>query len=83
MLNLYFYVSLIVLFGVFCLVSFKFISVLILLENINILILVYIFLNSFNTINPLFLIFMVIVTIEVTLSLVSLTRVWDCDSLVY
>nr|YP_010015777.1 NADH dehydrogenase subunit 4L [Thaparocleidus asoti]QOI72774.1 NADH dehydrogenase subunit 4L [Thaparocleidus asoti] len=83
MFNLFYLISLLILLGLFCSLSFKFIGVLVLLENFNVLLLFYIFLNNFNSVSALFLIFMVIITIEVTLFLVSLTRVWDCDSLLY
>nr|QWV61012.1 NADH dehydrogenase subunit 4L [Euryhaliotrema johni] len=73
----------ILMFGCFGLVNFKFISVLLLLENLNVLILLVSYLSCLSEVYMPFLVFMVVATVEVTLSLVSLTRIWESDCLYY
>nr|YP_011003937.1 NADH dehydrogenase subunit 4L [Dactylogyrus simplex]WPS93115.1 NADH dehydrogenase subunit 4L [Dactylogyrus simplex] len=75
--------GLVLISGVFSLVTFKFISVILLIENANILILLFCYLGAESSSRAAFLVFMVVATIEVTLALVSLTRLWDYDSLSY
>lgn len=78
-----FTIGLMIMLGVFSLVKFKFISMLLLIENFKVLILLVTYIARLDGLRILFLVFMVVATIEVTLALVSLTRLWDSDSLVY
>lgn len=78
-----FVVGAILMFCVFRLVSFKFISILLLLENFNVLVLFVCYCISLKDRRVTFLIFMVVATLEVTLALVSLTRLWDYDCFSY
>lgn len=64
-------------------VSFKFLAILLVLERFKILVLLLCLLSKIGASQIGFLLFMVVATMEVTLALVSLTRLWDLDSLVY
>nr|YP_009756892.1 NADH dehydrogenase subunit 4L [Capsala pricei]QIK50409.1 NADH dehydrogenase subunit 4L [Capsala pricei] len=75
--------SLLYLFGLFIvffsffLSSFQFLSILVVLENLNVLILLNSCLLDSSSGNLCFLVFIVVATIEVTLSLVVLSRLWS------
>lgn len=71
------------IFGVLALVKFKFVAVLLVIEAFNVLVLLFCFLSSSGGSLVGFLVFMVVATMEVRLALVSLTRLWDFDSLHY
>nr|ANW83206.1 NADH dehydrogenase subunit 4L [Testudotaenia sp. WL-2016] len=58
----------------------RFLNCLIILENFNVLLLTFILLLSSYDSHILFIIFMVVSTVEVILGLVVLTRVWECSS---
>nr|AFD18218.1 NADH dehydrogenase subunit 4L [Neobenedenia melleni] len=76
-----FLICLFLSFITFCLSNFQFLSILIVLENINVLILLSSSYIDSLTNNISFLAFIVVVTIEVVLALVILTRVWSEESL--
>nr|YP_011008462.1 NADH dehydrogenase subunit 4L [Dactylogyrus tuba]WCF76306.1 NADH dehydrogenase subunit 4L [Dactylogyrus tuba] len=75
--------GLLMIVGAFSLATFKFMVVLLLVENLNILVLLFAYFSGLGGSRETFLIFMVVATVEVTLALVSLTRLWDTDSLSY
>nr|YP_009829429.1 NADH dehydrogenase subunit 4L [Enterogyrus malmbergi]QJD07091.1 NADH dehydrogenase subunit 4L [Enterogyrus malmbergi] len=83
MISVLFFLGLLIMGFVFTLVSFKFISVLLLLENLNVLVLLFSFLVGLGYNNIPYLVFMVVATVEITLALVVLTRLWDFDSIYY
>nr|QXU59563.1 NADH dehydrogenase subunit 4L [Didymobothrium rudolphii] len=56
----------------------RFLGSLIILENFNILVLLFSLLSSYADCHILFILIMVISTIEVIVGLVVLTRVWEC-----
>nr|YP_009524386.1 NADH dehydrogenase subunit 4L [Lepidotrema longipenis]AXR86346.1 NADH dehydrogenase subunit 4L [Lepidotrema longipenis] len=61
--------------------GFNYLGILLLLENFNVFILLYLFYVSSFDYNINFILFIVFATVEVTLGLVILTRVWNSDSL--
>nr|YP_003934525.1 NADH dehydrogenase subunit 4L [Benedenia hoshinai]ABK58254.1 NADH dehydrogenase subunit 4L [Benedenia hoshinai] len=67
----------------FFLSGYQFLSVLVVLENLNILILIASGYWDISSNGICFLLFMIIATIEVVLSLVVLSRVWSHTSLIY
>nr|UEC44175.1 NADH dehydrogenase subunit 4L [Taenia caixuepengi] len=76
-------ITLYLLFSSVILVSFllsisRFLNSLILLENFNVLILLFCLLLSNNDCHMIFISLMVISTVEVIIGLVMLTRVWEC-----
>lgn len=71
---------LVVLFGFF-LSQGRLLSCLIVVENFNVLLLFICLLGQWEEFRMLFIALMVIFTIEVTLGLVVLTRLWDFRSL--
>nr|QXU59695.1 NADH dehydrogenase subunit 4L [Duthiersia expansa] len=73
------------LFFTVVLVSFflsltRFLNCLIILENFNVLLLIFSLLLSFQDSHILFIVLMVVSTIEVIVGLVVLTRVWECTN---
>nr|UFQ88989.1 NADH dehydrogenase subunit 4L [Rhinebothrium sp. MZUSP 8032] len=55
----------------------RFLNCLIILENFNVLLLLFSLLNSFFDNHMIFIILMVVSTVEVIVGLVVLTRVWE------
>nr|YP_009734329.1 NADH dehydrogenase subunit 4L [Echinostoma revolutum]QIJ97881.1 NADH dehydrogenase subunit 4L [Echinostoma revolutum] len=72
---------LIVLFGFFLSLS-RLLNCLIVVENFNVLLLLYCLLGQWDEFRMLFIALIVIFTVEVTLGLVVLTRLWDLSSLI-
>lgn len=68
---------------VFRLIKFSFLGVVLLVESLKVATLVYCFCSLTDIRRIPFLIFMVVATVEVTIALVSLTRVWDYSYLLY
>uniref|UniRef100_A0AAU7N3P1 NADH dehydrogenase subunit 4L n=1 Tax=Dollfustrema vaneyi TaxID=438518 RepID=A0AAU7N3P1_9TREM len=71
----------IILFG-FTLSLARFINCLIMVENLNVLLLFTCVLSQSSEMRMFFLVLMVIFTVEITLCLVVLTRLWRSSSLV-
>nr|UFQ88329.1 NADH dehydrogenase subunit 4L [Scalithrium magniphalum]UFQ89037.1 NADH dehydrogenase subunit 4L [Scalithrium magniphalum] len=74
-------------FLLFCtiLVSFflslsRFLNCLIILENFNVLLLLFSLLSSLSGNHMIFIVLMVVSTVEVIIGLVVLTRVWECTN---
>nr|UFQ88473.1 NADH dehydrogenase subunit 4L [Scalithrium sp. LRP 10408]UFQ88485.1 NADH dehydrogenase subunit 4L [Scalithrium sp. LRP 10409]UFQ88521.1 NADH dehydrogenase subunit 4L [Scalithrium sp. LRP 10410]UFQ88557.1 NADH dehydrogenase subunit 4L [Scalithrium sp. LRP 10411] len=74
-------------FLLFCtiLISFflslsRFLNCLIILENFNVLLLLFSLLSSFSGNHMIFIVLMVVSTVEVIIGLVVLTRVWECTN---
>nr|QBF03688.1 NADH dehydrogenase subunit 4L [Echinostoma sp. JM-2019] len=70
-----------VLFGFFLSLS-RLLNCLMVVENFNVLLLLYCLLGQWDEFRMLFMALMVIFTVEVTLGLVVLTRLWDLSSLI-
>nr|YP_009180042.1 NADH dehydrogenase subunit 4L [Anoplocephala perfoliata]AKU46905.1 NADH dehydrogenase subunit 4L [Anoplocephala perfoliata] len=66
----------------FFLASTRFLNCLIILENFNVLLLLFCLLVGLAESHIIFIILMVISTIEIIVGLVILTRVWECSSAV-
>nr|YP_009467179.1 NADH dehydrogenase subunit 4L [Artyfechinostomum sufrartyfex]YP_010461005.1 NADH dehydrogenase subunit 4L [Artyfechinostomum malayanum]APX55328.1 NADH dehydrogenase subunit 4L [Artyfechinostomum sufrartyfex]ARH10827.1 NADH dehydrogenase subunit 4L [Artyfechinostomum sufrartyfex]UUF68158.1 NADH dehydrogenase subunit 4L [Artyfechinostomum malayanum] len=73
--------SLVVLFSFFMSLS-RLLNCLIVVENFNVLLLLFCLLGQWDEFRMLFIALIVIFTIEVTLGLVVLTRLWDSSSLI-
>nr|WRY69451.1 NADH dehydrogenase subunit 4L [Hypoderaeum conoideum] len=73
--------SLIVLFSFFMSLS-RLLNCLIVVENFNVLLLLCCLLGQWDEFRMLFIALIVIFTVEVTLGLVVLTRLWDSSSLI-
>nr|UFQ89157.1 NADH dehydrogenase subunit 4L [Echeneibothrium williamsi] len=79
MLFLYFILFITILVSFF-LASGRFLSCLIILENFNVLLLLFSLLSvSFDS-HIIFIVLMVVSTVEVIIGLVVLTRVWECTN---
>nr|UFQ88869.1 NADH dehydrogenase subunit 4L [Rhinebothrium sp. MZUSP 8022]UFQ88881.1 NADH dehydrogenase subunit 4L [Rhinebothrium sp. MZUSP 8023] len=76
MLFLYFILFSAILVGFFISIS-RFLNCLIILENFNVLILLFSLLYSSFDSHMIFIVLMVVSTIEVIVGLVILTRVWE------
>nr|UFQ89277.1 NADH dehydrogenase subunit 4L [Echeneibothrium multiloculatum] len=64
----------------FFLASGRFLSCLIILENFNVLLLIFSLLNTLFDSHMIFIVLMVVSTVEVIIGLVVLTRVWECTN---
>nr|YP_007476440.1 NADH dehydrogenase subunit 4L [Echinococcus equinus]AAK82344.1 NADH dehydrogenase subunit 4L [Echinococcus equinus]ARO49930.1 NADH dehydrogenase subunit 4L [Echinococcus equinus]BAM84077.1 NADH dehydrogenase subunit 4L [Echinococcus equinus] len=78
-------VTLFLLFSFVIMVSYflavgRFLNSLIILENFNVLILLFCLLYSSLDSHVIFIVFMVVSTVEIVISLTVLTRVWECSS---
>nr|ARO49897.1 NADH dehydrogenase subunit 4L [Echinococcus granulosus]AWB97700.1 NADH dehydrogenase subunit 4L [Echinococcus granulosus] len=78
-------VTLFLLFSFVIMVSYfltvgRFLSSLIILENFNVLVLLFCLLFSSLDNHMIFITLMVISTLEIIISLTVLTRVWECSS---
>nr|YP_010528190.1 NADH dehydrogenase subunit 4L [Echinoparyphium aconiatum]UXW64384.1 NADH dehydrogenase subunit 4L [Echinoparyphium aconiatum] len=73
--------SLVVLFSFFMSLT-RLLNCLIVVENFNVLLLLYCLLGQWDEFRMLFIALIVIFTVEVTLGLVVLTRLWDSSSLI-
>nr|YP_007375114.1 NADH dehydrogenase subunit 4L [Taenia martis]BAM76211.1 NADH dehydrogenase subunit 4L [Taenia martis] len=58
----------------------RFLNSLIILENFNVLLLLFCLIVSVNDNHIIFIVLMIISTVEVIIGLVVLTRVWECSS---
>nr|BBB87211.1 NADH dehydrogenase subunit 4L [Moniezia benedeni] len=58
----------------------RFLNCLIVLENFNVLLLLFCLLVGHSDSHMVFVVLMVISTIEIIVGLVMLTRVWECSS---
>lgn len=58
----------------------RFLQCLIILENFNVLLLLFCLLLTLSDSHIIFIVLMVVSTIEVVVGLVVLTRVWECAS---
>nr|QNJ34125.1 NADH dehydrogenase subunit 4L [Dipylidium caninum] len=71
------------LFSIICFSYFlsfnRFLSSLIILENFNVVLLLFCLLSVIYDNHMLFIILMVVSTVEVVVGLVVLTRVWECS----
>nr|YP_010737122.1 NADH dehydrogenase subunit 4L [Tristoma integrum]WEP25117.1 NADH dehydrogenase subunit 4L [Tristoma integrum] len=72
-----YYFGLLIVFLGFFLSSFQFLSILVVLENLNVLILLMSCLIDTEGGSLCFLVFIVVATMEVTLALVVLSRLWS------
>nr|YP_010693882.1 NADH dehydrogenase subunit 4L [Morishitium polonicum]WCD42519.1 NADH dehydrogenase subunit 4L [Morishitium polonicum] len=79
--SLLFIGSFVVLFGFFLSLS-RLLNCLIIVENFNVLLLFVSMLNQWDEFHMFFIALMVIFTVEVTLGLVVLTRLWDLSGLI-
>nr|YP_009519770.1 NADH dehydrogenase subunit 4L [Echinostoma miyagawai]AYD49498.1 NADH dehydrogenase subunit 4L [Echinostoma miyagawai]QEG55043.1 NADH dehydrogenase subunit 4L [Echinostoma miyagawai]WCK11538.1 NADH dehydrogenase subunit 4L [Echinostoma miyagawai] len=73
--------SLIVLFGFFMSLT-RLLNCLIVVENFNVLLILFCLLSQWDEFRMFFIALIVIFTVEVTLGLVVLTRLWDSSSLI-
>nr|UFQ89097.1 NADH dehydrogenase subunit 4L [Dollfusiella sp. MZUSP 7992] len=79
MVTLYLLLFLVTMIGFFLSLS-RFLNCLIILENFNVLLLLFsLLVTSFDS-HVLFVVLMVVSTVEVILGLVVLTRVWECSN---
>nr|QXU59587.1 NADH dehydrogenase subunit 4L [Schistocephalus pungitii] len=76
MVFLYLYLFIIILLG-FVLSLTRFLNCLIILENFNVLLLLFSLLNTLLESHIIFIVLMVVSTVEVIIGLVVLTRVWE------
>nr|YP_009517314.1 NADH dehydrogenase subunit 4L [Ligula intestinalis]AXO78665.1 NADH dehydrogenase subunit 4L [Ligula intestinalis]QXU59623.1 NADH dehydrogenase subunit 4L [Ligula intestinalis]QXU59635.1 NADH dehydrogenase subunit 4L [Ligula intestinalis]WRW54519.1 NADH dehydrogenase subunit 4L [Ligula intestinalis] len=79
MVFLYLYFFTVILLG-FILSLTRFLNCLIILENFNVLLLLFSLLLSMADSHIIFIILMVVSTVEVIIGLVVLTRVWECTN---
>nr|YP_009517326.1 NADH dehydrogenase subunit 4L [Digramma interrupta]AXO78677.1 NADH dehydrogenase subunit 4L [Digramma interrupta] len=79
MVFLYLYFFIVILLG-FILSLTRFLNCLIILENFNVLLLLFSLLLSMADSHIIFIILMVVSTVEVIIGLVVLTRVWECTN---
>nr|AIB52356.1 NADH dehydrogenase subunit 4L [Spirometra erinaceieuropaei] len=79
MVFLYFFLFVMVFLG-FILSLTRFLSCLIILENFNVLLLLFSLLLGLWDSHVLFIALMVVSTVEVIVGLVVLTRVWECTN---
>nr|UFQ89253.1 NADH dehydrogenase subunit 4L [Scyphophyllidium guariticus]UFQ89265.1 NADH dehydrogenase subunit 4L [Scyphophyllidium guariticus] len=79
MISLYFLLFITILFSFFLSLS-RFLNCLIILENFNVLILLFTLLSSTYDSHMLFVVLMVVSTVEVIIGLVVLTRIWECTN---
>nr|ANF28214.1 NADH dehydrogenase subunit 4L [Schyzocotyle acheilognathi] len=77
MVFLYMLFFTVILLGFFLSVT-RFLNCLIILENFNVLLLLFTLLFTYYDSHMLFIVLMVVSTIEVIVGLVVLTRVWEC-----
>nr|AVN67106.1 NADH dehydrogenase subunit 4L [Dipylidium caninum]UKT60696.1 NADH dehydrogenase subunit 4L [Dipylidium caninum] len=72
------------LFSIICFSYFlslnRFLNSLIILENFNVVLLLFCLLSVIYDSHMLFIILMVVSTVEVIMGLVILTRVWECST---
>nr|YP_009236159.1 NADH dehydrogenase subunit 4L [Fascioloides magna]AMF83643.1 NADH dehydrogenase subunit 4L [Fascioloides magna] len=73
--------GLVIVFGFFLSLG-RLLNCLIVVENFNVLLLFVCLLGQWDEFRIIFIALMVIFTIEVTLGLVTLTRLWDFSSLI-
>nr|UFQ89169.1 NADH dehydrogenase subunit 4L [Acanthobothrium sp. MZUSP 7998] len=79
MIALYFLLFSTILISFFLSIS-RFLNCLIILENFNVLLLMFTLLYSSYDSHMSFIILMVVSTVEVIIGLVVLTRVWECTN---
>nr|YP_001218758.1 NADH dehydrogenase subunit 4L [Echinococcus oligarthrus]BAF56512.1 NADH dehydrogenase subunit 4L [Echinococcus oligarthrus] len=79
MVSLFLFFSFVIMISYFLIVG-RFLNCLIVLENFNVLILLFCLLFSSLDNHMVFIVFMVISTVEIVVSLTVLTRVWECSS---
>nr|YP_010702651.1 hypothetical protein P1R15_mgp02 [Sparganum proliferum]CAI7563735.1 nad4l [Sparganum proliferum] len=79
MVFLYFFLFVMIFLG-FTLSLTRFLSCLIILENFNVLLLLFSLLLSLGDSHVIFIALMVVSTVEVIVGLVVLTRVWECTN---
>nr|YP_006073362.1 NADH dehydrogenase subunit 4L [Diplogonoporus balaenopterae]YP_006073387.1 NADH dehydrogenase subunit 4L [Diplogonoporus grandis]BAL73057.1 NADH dehydrogenase subunit 4L [Diplogonoporus balaenopterae]BAL73069.1 NADH dehydrogenase subunit 4L [Diplogonoporus grandis] len=79
MVFLYLYFFVVILLG-FILSLTRFLNCLIVLENFNVLLLLFSLLLSVSDSHIIFIVLMVVSTVEVIIGLVVLTRVWECTN---
>nr|QXU59611.1 NADH dehydrogenase subunit 4L [Dibothriocephalus dendriticus] len=79
MVFLYLYFFIVILLG-FILSLTRFLNCLIILENFNVLLLLFSLLLSMADSHVIFIVLMVVSTVEVIIGLVVLTRVWECTN---
>nr|YP_009316242.1 NADH dehydrogenase subunit 4L [Anoplocephala magna]AMR73958.1 NADH dehydrogenase subunit 4L [Anoplocephala magna] len=81
MISIFLVMFFVIVFSFF-LASTRFLNCLIILENFNILLLLFCLLVSLEDSHVIFVVLMVISTVEIIIGLVILTRVWECSSVV-
>nr|YP_010286126.1 NADH dehydrogenase subunit 4L [Mesocestoides sp. RKZ08]UKS07964.1 NADH dehydrogenase subunit 4L [Mesocestoides sp. RKZ08] len=79
MVFLYFVLFSVVLFSFFLSFS-RFLHCLIVLENFNVLLILFCLMFSGADSHMIFIVLMVVSTIEIVVGLVVLTRVWECTN---
>nr|YP_001031213.1 NADH dehydrogenase subunit 4L [Dibothriocephalus latus]ABI53734.1 NADH dehydrogenase subunit 4L [Dibothriocephalus latus]BAF61125.1 NADH dehydrogenase subunit 4L [Dibothriocephalus latus]BAV82481.1 NADH dehydrogenase subunit 4L [Dibothriocephalus latus] len=79
MVFLYLYFFTVILLG-FILSLTRFLNCLIILESFNVLLLLFSLLLSMADSHIIFIVLMVVSTVEVIIGLVVLTRVWECTN---
>nr|BAV82529.1 NADH dehydrogenase subunit 4L [Mesocestoides corti]BBB87247.1 NADH dehydrogenase subunit 4L [Mesocestoides vogae] len=79
MIFLYFSLFCVVLFSFFLSFS-RFLHCLIILENFNVLLILFCLIFSSMDSHMVFVVLMVVSTIEIVVGLVVLTRVWECTN---
>lgn len=79
MVFLYLYFFIVIMFG-FMLSLTRFLNCLIILENFKVLLLLFSLLLSLADRHIVFIVLMVVSTVEVIIGLVVLTRVWECTN---
>nr|YP_009428342.1 NADH dehydrogenase subunit 4L [Diphyllobothrium stemmacephalum]BBA26476.1 NADH dehydrogenase subunit 4 [Diphyllobothrium stemmacephalum] len=79
MVFLYLYLFVVIMLG-FILSLTRFLNCLIILENFNVLLLLFSLLLSVSDSHIIFIVLMVVSTVEVIIGLVVLTRVWECTN---
>nr|YP_009733712.1 NADH dehydrogenase subunit 4L [Gangesia oligonchis]QHV34462.1 NADH dehydrogenase subunit 4L [Gangesia oligonchis] len=79
MVALYFLLFCVILLSFFLSIS-RFLNCLIILENFNVLLLMFALLSGGFDNHILFIVLMVVSTVEVIIGLVVITRVWECTN---
>nr|UFQ89133.1 NADH dehydrogenase subunit 4L [Potamotrygonocestus sp. MZUSP 7996] len=79
MIILYFLLFITVIISFFLSLS-RFLNCLIILENFNVLLLMFSLLISLQESHMIFIVLMVVSTVEIIVGLVVLTRIWECTN---
>nr|BAV82509.1 NADH dehydrogenase subunit 4L [Hymenolepis microstoma]BBB87187.1 NADH dehydrogenase subunit 4L [Hymenolepis microstoma] len=79
MVTIFLILFMVVLLGFFLSIS-RFLNCLIILENFNVLLLLFCLIYGLSDSHMIFIVLIILSTVEIIVGLVVLTRVWECSS---